>query len=293
MRIILQTIYLIVHLAALGIFAAALSALYVHPAAEWWPQILGIGLPPLVVIMLLFAVADLVMRRWFLFAITLIGVLFFAGRYASALTRDFEEGGTPVLVVTFNSGGMDVGERDRAAIAPLLLDVQPDLMCIQELGLGYRGPEERPHEVLRPIADSLGYVIIAPEKLPDYRDPPPIISRFDVRDVSVIGLSTRRNTGPAGAVVRAVFDIEGAEFAVYNVHLQSFTTYRPWTRGELFSPRAWIQFIRWTRSAFLQRSSEAEEIRALIEKENRPVLVCGDFNTTPHQFTYRQLADDL
>lgn len=293
MRLFLQTIYLIVHLGLLAVFAAAMSARYVHPAAEWWPQVLAIGLPPLVIVVLVFAIVDLLMRRWVLFAITALGLILFAGRYASAFTRDVEDGGRPLVVGTINSGGTDVMERDRVAVAPLLLNVKPDILCVQEMGIGYRGSDEQSHEVLHPITDSLGYTIIAPDKIPEHREPPPIVSRLDLRDVEVIGLSTRRDTGPAGTVVRARFDWDGQEFVVYNMHLQSFTTQRPWLQGETFSPRAWLLFIRRTRSAFLQRSSEAEEIRAFIEQEDRPVLVCGDFNTTPHQFTYRQLAENL
>ena len=291
MRLLFQSLYLIVHLAVLGMFVLGLSARYVHPAIAWWLQLLAIGIPVMAAAVGLLAIADVLMQRWLLLTFSMIALVTFGLRYASALTRDAADGSEPLTLVTFNVGGVDPFERDRVAMRPILIDYTPDVMCVQEFGSGYRNDVQRSREDLHGLIDSLGYEIVAPERWRSHRDPPPIISRLSLEDSTMVGLSTRRDADPAGTVLRAQYSWEGRSFVVFNVHLQSFTTQRPWEQGETLSPRAWIRFFRRTSTAFLQRASEAAEIRRLIRREELPIVLCGDFNTTPHQYTYWQLAE--
>lgn len=293
MRLVFQSIYLLVHLSVLGVFLLGLSARYIHPAIAWWPQPLAIGLPIAAGALALLTIADLLTQRWFLFVVSLAGLLLFGMRYASAITQDADDDAESLTIITFNSGGIFYMDRDRRAIRPLLLDESPDLMCLQEFDVDRQSTDQRVDESLQTVIDSLGYGIIAPTPPDGHRDPPPIISRLHLEESSVLGLSSRGETGPAGTVIRAQFAWNDRSFVLYNVHLESFSTRRPWAQGETLNPKAWIRFIRRTSAAFLQRSSEADEIRSMIDREELPVLLCGDFNTTPHQWTYRQLADGL
>lgn len=293
MRLILHGIYLLLHLAVLGVFVLGLGARHVHPAAVWWLQPLAIGLPVVAGALLLLTLAAAAMQRWILVAFSVTALALFAARYASALTNDLSVEGEALTVVTFNSGGVEPGERDNRGIRQLITAAEPDLICLQEFGVGHRGSEARAHHTLQPLIDSLDYEIAAPRPPDGHRSPPPVITNLEIEQTSVIGLSTYSETDPAGTVIRAQLSWHGRSFVVYNVHLQSFSMRRPWTQGETFSPRAWIRFIRRTSSAFIQRASEATEIRRMLESEELPFLLCGDFNSTPHQWTYFRLAEDL
>lgn len=293
MRLLFQGLYFVVHLSVLGLFVLGLSARYVHPAIAWWLQPLAIGLPVIAAMIVVLTVTAGAMQRWTLFALSLAAILLFALRYVSALTSDEPVNADVLTVVTTNSGGGTSASADARGIRPLIEEVEPDVLCLQEFTVDRLRGEPRARYNLQPLIDSLDYVITAPQPSRGHRNPPPVISRLPLQEASVRGLSTRRDSDPAGTVVRAQYGWGDRAFVVYNVHLQSFATWRPWTEGETFNPRAWIRFIRWTSTAFLQRALEADEIRGMIDRETLPVLLCGDFNSTPHQWTYRRLSEDL
>ena len=293
MRFILQGFYLLVHLGVLGVFALGLAARHVHPAAAWWLQPLAIGLPVIAGVLVLLTLAAVAMQRWILVAFSVAALAVFAARYASALTTDRSVAEDALTVVTFNSGGVEPDERDNRGIRNLITTVTPDVICLQEFGVGHSGTDARANGGIQSLIDSLDYEIASPRPPEGHRSPPPVITQLQIEQTSAIGLSTYRETDPAGTVIRAQLSWKGRMFVVYNVHLQSFTQRRPWTEGETFSPRAWISFIRRTSSAFIQRASEATEIRRMMDSEELPFLLCGDFNSTPHQWTHERLADGL
>src|SRR5690606_29309907 len=78
------------------------------------------------------------------------------------------------------------------------------------------------------------------------------------------------------------------------VHLRSFT-YKPWRdlRGRWLDVGLWGEILRQTKADLLARADEAEAVAALLERETDPFLLCGDFNSTPHNWEYGRLGRGL
>lgn len=294
MRLLLRVLFIATHASVLVLFAAGLLGRYVSPHTAWWLQPFAIVLPAIALVVMVLTPFAGVMRMWVLFAVSVALLVTFGLRYVAAADGGERLNGEALTVVTMNAGGgvnnLQGGDR---GLPRLLPEVRPHVACLQEFSVGYRGNQAHTYSPVDELLESLGYEIIAPAPPEGHRRPPAVFSRVDFEQSSVIGLSSRFDRGPAGTVVRAQLSWQGRSFVVYNIHLQSFTTRRPWVEGNTFNLPAWIQFIRRTGAAFLQRADESVEIRAMLDGEELPFLLCGDFNTTPHQWTYWKLSSGL
>lgn len=295
MRLLLRVVFIAGHLSVLILFAVGLLGRFVNPHSAWWVQPFAIVLPALAAVIALLIPFAAGMRLWPLLAASAILLAVFGVRYLDAADGGDSLTGEALTVATFNAGGgatyLKGGDR---GMGKLLTEASPHVACIQELWVGYsEGPGARTHAEVEAVIDSLGYEIVAPPPPDGHRGPPPIFSRVGFEESTVVGLSSGTEREPAGTIVRAQLRWQGQSFVVYNVHLQSFQTRRPWRNGNTFNIPAWITFIRGTSNAFIQRADEAQQIRGMLEREELPFLLCGDFNTTPHQWAYARLADGL
>lgn len=296
MRLLLRVLFIATHASVLVFFVAGLLGRYVNPHTVWWLQPFAIVLPAIALVVMILTPFAGFMRLWVLFAVSAAMLLVFGFRYIAAADGGDRLNGEALTVATMNTGGgvnnLDGGDR---GLPRLLPDFRPHVACLQEFSVGHLGNavRARTYGSVGQLLDSLGYEIIAPPQPEGHRGPPPILSRVDFEQSSVVGLSSRLDQGPAGTLVRAQLSWRGRSFVVYNVHLQSFTTRRPWIEDNTFNLPAWIQFIRRTGAAYLQRADESVEIRRMLDREELPFLLCGDFNTTPHQWTYSKLSSGL
>ena len=296
MRFLLQGFFVVMHVAVLIAFIAGLLGRYISPLTAWWLQPIAIVLPAIALAVFVLTPFAAGMRMWLLAAISVALLLVFGWRYVDAVG-----GGTdlnnPLTIATLNAGGGEDGliDAEDRGLTALLTGARPDVACVQEFSIAHRGnpPRMQIDARVRQLVDSLDYEVVAPPAQAGHRRPPPIFTTTNVEASSVVGLPTRHGDDPAGSLVRAQLSLEGRSFAVYNVHLQSFTTRRPWMEGNTFSLGAWFRFLRRTSLAFLQRADESIAIRKLLDDEEMPFLLCGDFNTTPHQWTYARLSAGL
>ena len=121
----------------------------------------------------------------------------------------------------------------------------------------------------------------------DWLLPNPIVTRLDVLEL------THRPFGDGGSVTRARLQWDGGDFVVYDVHLRSYTFARPWRGRGRKGPVAWREQLRLLRDDVRLRADQADHLRTLLDAEALPFLVCGDLNTTPHEWTCRRLASGL
>lgn len=70
---------------------------------------------------------------------------------------------------------------------------------------------------------------------------------------------------------------------IINVHLKSYN----------FDKTSRLNKFRSIRSALIARSYHAKLIRKFIERSYYKVILCGDFNETPHSYVYQTLSDSL
>lgn len=191
------------------------------------------------------------------------------------------EDGT-LRVMTLNAGR----DRDGAAAVPLAADlaahVRPDLVAFQETwvriidsGDDYRIAGHRA---------ALGFLTSPEYRLVDGsgKNNLPLLVRGGIRaepsvdeDLDPLGLDG------SGSVRRFVVEWDGRPVALYTVHFRSYD--RPGGR-----PR-----VGTVRSDLAARAREARLLRSVLDAEELPFLVLGDFNATPDQWTYAHVADGL
>ena len=291
MRLLFRGAYLLVHLSLLGVFAAGLAARHIHPQTAWWLQPVAVVLPVIAAEVVVDTLASALLGRWLLFAASLVLLAVFAYRYVEVLGGSVNGTGDTLTVVTLNSaGGVHNLEGGDRGIPEIIRAMEPDIFCLQEFTVDYRGNEARTYGYVDALLEVEGYEIVAPERLEGHRKPAPVVTRLGFDQSSIIGLAGSQLLGPAGTLVRAQLRWDGRPIVVYNVHLQGYTRNRPWSNGHLFSIRAWLSFLRRSGASFIQRAAEAENIKTLMDQEEHPVLLCGDFNTTPHQWVHGRLS---
>lgn len=288
----------------LGLFGAGYAAAYVPPEAVWWLQVLAVGLPFLSLGVAGAAVVVALAGRWRRLAIHLVALGLILGRFFPGI--EARPATAPGLtVMSFNAaykywtGGDDVPDtwaahvRDMAAV---MARERPDVAALQ--GVGVRFPDGRPSPSqphIRALLEA-GYQTRPPDSLRGALTPP-VFSRIPQRETTMWIPPGEAEEADRYPVVRTVLVWQGREFAVYNLHLRSFYDdgRRPWEGGfrHALRPDVWIQWLAHTRDDFVARAGEARFVRALLDAETRPFLVCGDFNATPHNWSYRTISRGL
>lgn len=123
----------------------------------------------------------------------------------------------------------------------------------------------------------------------------PVLSRITLDSMSIHRLPPDGRQNARARYTRTAFTWEGRSAVLYNVHLHTVGRERPWLMrpSEWIAPAEWMRFFRIYRRSTLRRAQQARLIRRHIEREERPVIVVGDFNSTPHQWAYRHIAQGL
>ena len=184
------------------------------------------------------------------------------------------------------------------ALLAYVRSVRPELITLQEANTVYspRSPRGRPSPHVDVLFDSLGYRIAPLEGLDGrltVQDP--ILAHLPLGEQEIIELPNPANDPHSAQLVRVPFRWGGREAVLYNVHLRSFGHEKLWDerRHRLLDPRLWRRYAQRYREAYLLRAVEAEAIVDILEEETRPYLLCGDFNSTPHNWTYRHIVREL
>lgn len=286
-------------------FLLGYAAPYLPPARFWWTNLLAVLLPPMSVAVGALALGLLgqgvYRRRWGRVVVAagllLLLALRFGPRLAawSRVASSFND----LRVMTLNvPPRFGAGPADR--LPAFARRQELDLLAFQESRF-QTGPAASPPSLtgispsIRPLLrDSVGYV--PPRHLPaDVEVQQPVLGRFPLDSLSVHPLPPRGDTDARSRYTRTQFTWQGQPAVLYNVHLHTVGTPRPWTTiaEETFSPAYWRPFLRTYREGALRRAQQARLLRRAIEREERPVLVVGDFNSTPHQWAYRHVAQGL
>ena len=202
-------------------------------------------------------------------------------------------------IMTFNVPPMlgDAGN-DRTPLVTLVGREAPDVLALQESRLrttaGRQGEKQVSASIRPLLGSSLGYA--PPKRLPSSTViQQPVIGRLTLDSTTVHPLPPDGETRARSRYTRTTFRWQGHPVVLYNVHLHTIGRARPWT----LVPEKWTSFSRWKtflhtyREGALRRAQQARLIRRRVQRETHPVLVVGDFNSTPHQWAYWHLAQGL
>lgn len=289
---------LVADLGLLTLVASGLAAQAVPPRSMWWPQVAALALGPGAVAagiagvwMASRAVSRQARRgRWAAAALVHLGLASAVALRSSGLPWTEAGSGPGLVVASLNVGGTDRGDVPR--IGRFLDETRPHLVALQEAPL-----------VIEPDRSTDDEWVIATRDGPKaflarevYRVVPPPIRFHAVVNGPVFGrvpLTSYREgrlaeDDTAGRYSRTGLVWRGRPVAVYNVHLRSFE--RPSVRRR--DQGTWGRVVRSLRRDFVQRAEEAAALRRLLGAEELPYLVLGDFNSTPDQWAYAQVADE-
>ncbi len=288
---------LLLDAALILLFLAGYAARYVHPRHVWWIQLIAIGLPFLSLLVLGATAGAAMARRWRPAAVHLALTALIMVRFVPFERFAREAGADPeaLTLMTFNAGwGWTTGGDAPGGMAELIRREMPDLVALQEAEVTFsrRAIPVRPSVYVAPLVDSLDYRIHPPGNA-THQLSKPVLSRFPLDDLAEHTL--RPGGDEVNELVRATFTWQGRAAVLYNVHLRTFGGQKPWDDDafRLFDFTSWIRYARQYRDAFLIRARQIEQIRRMTDAETLPVLICGDFNSTPHNWGYRRMTDGL
>lgn len=286
-------------------FLIGYAAPYLPPAHFWWTNLFAVGLPPLGLVVGLLSLGllgqGLYRRAWgrVVIAGMLLGLIVvrFAPRMSvgGASAADAET----LRVMTFNVPMTFARQETSArALGRFVGQEAPDVAAFQESWVatgpsprsGYEGRSWPPGVFLE---DSLGY---SPPRIlpPQTMICQPVFGRIALDSMSVHPLLPTGDVHRCARYTRTQFTWQGQSAVLYNLHLHTIGPIRPWDVLEAWDSWAyWRAFLREYREGALRRAQEARRVRRQIEQESKPVLVVGDFNSTPHQWAYQHLAQGL
>jgi len=299
MRRFFRTFILLLDGGVLILFLIGYLARYVRPDFAWWAELIATALPYVSLLLVGATLLVAVSRRWKLLAVHLVLVLLALIRFIP-LERGASPGTDDLTLLTFNTsrGGGARADALGRAITTLVRDEAPDLVAFQEAYIEYHptGQAVRPEVLLEALVDSLGYRTIGPNNARQtIYTPQPVLGRVELIKQTQTVLEHDAQNRPTARVVRTHFRWQGREAVHYNLHLHSFGNAKPWEddRREPFSPVFWATYLRQYRAAFRVRAREIEKIVAMLKQETLPLIVSGDFNSTPHNSAFYRLADGL
>lgn len=300
MRRLFWILFGLIDAAVLVAAVAGYLAAYVDPRTFWWGELAAVALPVLAVALLVLALVPALRGRWALVALhaVVLGLLSLREAPLERLqARPAPEDGDLVLMTLNVPRHGPSAEALAAAVTDLMAAEAPHFVGLQ--GAGAQHVSDPPYTAVaanyvQPALDSLDYRLAIP---PDWQtDQPVLVRREAPGGLAVLEQSQRTLAlGPgdygASRYVRTRFRWDGREAVHYNVHLRYFGAEKPWEGHlHLLRPATWLPFLRRYREAFRLRARDVEILAREVERERLPVIISGDFNATPYNWAYRQLA---
>ena len=179
----------------------------------------------------------------------------------------------------------DNRERQLDSIVKIIKAVNPDILCLQEMG--FSDIADSLLEPLKPMPHSLSRVNLSPA----------IYSRYPI--IRASRMDTLKNFVWADIVIKKDKNNEDT-IRVFNNHLHSTAIRRDdsnyienheYLEGDSLG-KVHSMVKRLTENNRV-RAEQADTLAALVAASPYPVIVCGDFNDTPVSYTYRTVARKL
>ncbi len=288
-----------------GLFLLGYAARYVHPHYGWWMELIAVGLPYLSVGVIVMGVVVAVLRRWRIALAHAVLLVLIGVRFVSPGGGAPEPQPGDLTIMTLNMPAhleASPPEEQAHRLRLLAQRVEPDIIAMQETRVRYRtGPGYPLSGATLQLASLLDTLHYRPARLSEVekerRDgrlvvSQPVLGRIPLEEQTYIRLETDDPQDRVSYVTRVEFRWHGRRAVLYNVHLRSYGPAKPWEENGEASPArpGRPRYLAQYRDAIRYRAQEVEHLRRLIEQETLPVLVAGDFNSTPHSWAYRQLS---
>lgn len=299
-----------IYVALLASFGVGYLSTFLSPAIFWWTGLFAFALP--YTSLLLVAVVPIVwlfekkLPRWMTVATYGLVLVLICVRFIDFRRWDGETSESEGDLVVLSYNVPPVKPTDRYDARPLLAEIvgryEPHLIGIPEgvvIGPRQGSYLSTSQEKFLPLIDSLGYSMLPTPSLASGRRRAwynPTLSNFPLKNQQQIRLKHPNGWESPILAVRTEFEWQGREVVHYNVHLASHGAAKPWREIDgrrRFSLKTLAAYLGQMKRGFTRRLWEARELKALIDAETKPVVVGGDFNSTPHNWAYRHLASGM
>lgn len=282
-------------------FALGYLAFFGYPGRLWWVELVAVGLPFLGAVAGILLVINIVLRRPTLVVVHVAIVVLAIIRIApwERLVDSGSPGEGDLTLMTFNVPRWwgYLMEAKTAEMASFMRETDPDVAALQEATLAVVEGEPRvlAPPYVRVLMDSLGYRAAGEDDMSTpFHTPQPVFGRVEFLSKSQREIVHPEDRDIGGTnVVRAVFRWQGRDVVIYNIHLRTYGRDKPWAEEEhrVISPSFWIRYLNQYRQAYRVRNWEVDRILEMIEREEIPVIIVGDLNSTPNNSVYRRLAE--
>lgn len=192
-----------------------------------------------------------------------------------------------VKVISFNAAGLSK-EKNKKEFIHFLKEEAPDIICFQELGVGWFH-----HKDIMLVLDSMRYTFKGAKNKA-------IMSRLPfLSDTIHINYPSESNSS-----IACWIDVHGDSTLIVNNHLESYhlskkdreeynEMLKEPNNKELIKTSG-IQLMRKLAKASKFRGPQTDSLCTFWESKEKPsMIMCGDYNDTPISYTYQKLSKNL
>jgi endonuclease/exonuclease/phosphatase (EEP) superfamily protein YafD len=296
---------LVVGVLTAAVLAGALSA-FLPPTWFWWTGPFASVLPLTAGVTVLAVGGALVWagrtHRYGLLVSGIALLLLIGARVAPHIPLGASRSAAPpaedaLRVMSLNTPGEHA---DRYASARQLVQFteaqRPHLIALQEADVRADSTGQR----VGTTPQVIGLISQLRYRPPPLPSPPEYLEQPLLGRVSLDSLTMHRLPFPRGmfrptAVTEVQFVWQGTWATLINVHLHTVAMVKPWEAPGFrwYQPAHWVRYLDVYRDGALRRAAEARRIRDLIDRVDGPLIVTGDFNSTPYNWAYRHIAQGL
>ncbi|MBN1415829.1 MAG: endonuclease/exonuclease/phosphatase family protein [Bacteroidales bacterium] len=305
MRNLFRKILLFVNLALVVLLLLSYMAVYVSPATVWIIAFIGLAYPYILIVNLFFVILWILLRKWY-FLISLLMIL--AGWNALKKSvqvklkkESVETGGDSFRLLSYNVRLFNyyLWEKDTAVkqkIMEYIYDEAPSVVCFQEF-LTLSGGGITLAQIKSELKEwPYSHVYYMDRIQGKTNFGLATFSKFPIIHKGFIEYSNSLN----GVIYSDVIMLHDT-IRIYNCHLQSVRLKQDYNKvldSLIFNyDQRYLSEVKSIsvklRDAYIRRASQADQLARHIKASPHPVIVCGDFNDTPHSYCYHKLSRNL
>ncbi|MBX7225298.1 MAG: endonuclease/exonuclease/phosphatase family protein [Chitinophagales bacterium] len=294
-----------------GITLASIFAAYVSPSIFWPLALLGLAFPIFMILNIILLSVWLFRKRWFALVPLMICITGFPQIQHSfawhIVPKKNETNAIELKVMTYNVRNFDLynwshNTDSKNKIYQTILQENPDILCLQEF---YTDTSKNFNNIKQ--LEDLGYKYHLFSKELTLRKYEhwglAIFSKMPFKENGFF-MKAKNSTVYGFYPNKGLFadiDFDGREVRIVNTHLQSIYLQQEDYEAiinvkkekDMNSLQKATSIIFKLRKAFERRADQSLELKMFTSSQKKPIIICGDFNDTPHSFAYYQASHSL
>lgn len=289
----------------------SLSASYISPNKIWILPFAGLFLPILVVVNIIFVIIWILRKRHFAvvsslaIAACLPQLLRLTATNLSSASKTKNES-TIIHVMSYNVRDFDLynwseNENSKERIFKTIKEKNPDVVCFQEF---YNDTTKRFNTIKQLQDIGYKYYFFTKELVLRNTDEWGIalFSKLPIKEHGNI-MKQDFKTGYGKKPFKGLYaDIAIGDTTIrfVNVHLQSiyfgaqdYETIEEFRSTQNLDETGAKSIVVKLKKAFERRAKQADELKAFLNQQTKPIILCGDFNDLPNSYVVNAVSKDL